>query len=65
MRIIQTQSRKVSNRAYKTTEKAMYEKACSKIVYSGKNCEQLEKKHKTYMEQLEKERKEWERKFLR
>jgi hypothetical protein len=65
MRVIQTQSRKISNRAYRTTEKEMYEKACSKIVYGGYNHEQLEKKHKKYLEQLRKENEEWKQKFLK
>jgi hypothetical protein len=65
MRIIQTQSRKFSNRAYRTTEKEKYEKACSKIVYSGYNHEQIEKKYNKYIEQLRKENEEWKQKFLR
>ena len=59
MRVFQTQSRKVSNRAYKTTEKAMYDKACSKIRYAGKSVEYIEKTHNNYLQKLKKDNDEW------
>lgn len=59
MRVIQTQSRKVSSRAYKTTEKAMYDKACNRVVYVGKSSEQIDKTHKEYIDKLKKENDEW------
>ena len=59
MRIFQIQSRKVSNRAYKTTEKAMYEKACNRIKYVGKSTELIEKEHNNFTQKLKKENDEW------
>lgn len=61
MRVFSVNSRKVSNRAYKTTEKELYEKACKKHFYGSGRTEQYEKAYKLYKE---KKKLEWFEKNL-
>lgn len=61
MRVFSVNSRKTSNRAYKTTEKEKYEKACKKHFYGCGRTEQYEKALQLFNE---KKRDEWFKKNL-